>query len=29
MKEFEIRFEDFQVPVANLLGGVEGQASSS
>ncbi len=25
MKEFEIRFEDFQVPVANLLGGVEGQ----
>jgi (2S)-methylsuccinyl-CoA dehydrogenase len=25
MKEFEIRFEDFEVPAANLLGGVEGQ----
>ena len=25
MKEYEIGFEDFKVPVANLLGGVEGQ----
>jgi (2S)-methylsuccinyl-CoA dehydrogenase len=25
MKEYEIGFEDFRVPVANLLGGVEGQ----
>ena len=25
MKEYEIAFEDFEVPVANLLGGVEGQ----
>ena len=25
MKEYEIAFEDFRVPVANLLGGVEGQ----
>ena len=25
MKEFEIRFEDFEVKAANLLGGVEGQ----
>ncbi|MGD0102915.1 MAG: acyl-CoA dehydrogenase family protein [Rhodopila sp.] len=25
MKEYEIGFEDFEVPVANLLGGVEGQ----
>ena len=25
MKEFEIRFEDFEVKVENLLGGVEGQ----
>ena len=25
MKEFEIRFEDFEVPAENLLGGVEGQ----
>jgi (2S)-methylsuccinyl-CoA dehydrogenase len=25
MKEYEISFEDFKVPVANLLGGEEGQ----
>jgi (2S)-methylsuccinyl-CoA dehydrogenase len=25
MKEYEIAFEDFEVPVGNLLGGVEGQ----
>jgi len=25
MKEYEIRFEDFAVPAANLLGGIEGQ----
>src|SRR5438034_7969321 len=25
MKEFEIRFDDFEVPAANLLGGIEGQ----
>ena len=25
MKEFEIRFEDFEVKAENLLGGVEGQ----
>ncbi|MGE3832964.1 MAG: acyl-CoA dehydrogenase family protein [Parvibaculaceae bacterium] len=25
MKEYELRFEDFAVPAANLLGGIEGQ----
>jgi alkylation response protein AidB-like acyl-CoA dehydrogenase len=25
MKEYEIGFDDFRVPAANLLGGVEGQ----
>jgi len=25
MKEYEIAFDDFEVPVANLLGGIEGQ----
>ena len=29
MKEFEIRFEDFEVKAGNLLGGVEARASSN
>jgi (2S)-methylsuccinyl-CoA dehydrogenase len=29
MKEYEIAFDDFKVPGENLLGGVEGRASSS
>ena len=29
MKEYELGFDDFEVPVANLLGGVEGLASSN